>query len=220
MTPKDIPIIMSAPMVRATLREVETPGTGKTMTRRLAWGKRHKAAELSSEQQEHYDALGYHIDAAGEWFQKPSPWQRVKPGDRLWVRETWMPRAHYEVGGRTTDLRFAADFKDYQGKWRSPIHMPRWASRLTLVVTATKIEKVSNISEADAIAEGIGRNPVQEGTWIAYPERSSAAGYMKATESFRSLWVDLHGAASWVDNVEVVALTFDVHKTNIDAMPK
>lgn len=200
MTPKDIPIIFSGPMVRALLEG------RKTMTRRLALrdGKPGSVASWIKD---------------GKWVAR-SHWQRVKPGDRLWVRETWMPRAHYEVGGRTTDLRFAADFKDYQGKWRSPIHMPRWASRLTLVVTATKIEKVRNISEADAIAEGIGRNPVQEGTWIAYPERSSADGYMKATESFRSLWVDLHGAASWVDNVEVVALAFDVHKTNIDAMPK
>src|ERR1700693_260058 len=67
-TVTDYPCIMSVPMVRATLREVQEPGTGKTETRRSAWTGR-KAAD-------------------GEGF-RPSPWQRVKAGDRLWVREAF-----------------------------------------------------------------------------------------------------------------------------------
>ena len=77
------------------------------------------------------------------------------------------------------------------------MHMPRMDSRLTLIVTATKIERVQEISNEDAEAEGV-----------------------KCGEHFKILWCDLYGYDSWDANPEVVALTFIIHKTNIDKMPK
>jgi len=212
----DLPIIFSAPMVRALLREVDHPGTGKTMTRRLAW---LESADRRTK----------------EYTPRRSPWHRVKPGDRLWVREVVACGAcapskpsHWASGfwrreqgspENPSGLWYAADdlapaktISD-RGRWIPPIHMPRWASRLTLIVTATKIERLQQISEADAIAEGCkgvrGPNPDFPDEWDPSP-----------VEEFRELWQSLHGAESWNSNPEVVAITSKVCRTNIDAMPK
>jgi hypothetical protein len=107
--------------------------------------------------------------------------------------------------------------------WRPGIHMPRWASRLTLTVLDVRVQRLQDISEEDAIAEGIGSNPVQEGTWIDYPERTSAAGWSDPRKSFRSLWDSINGrreGASWNDNPWVVALSFCVERKNIDAVER
>ena len=91
------------------------------------------------------------------------------------------------------------------GRWwkRPSIFLPRAASRLIYIVTATKIERVQAISEADAMAEGV--EPVVAGTMKTY------------RAAFVRLWADLHGAASWLDNPEIVALTFVVDRRNIGA---
>jgi hypothetical protein len=113
-----------------------------------------------------------------------------QPGDRLWVREAWAvgkpcddirPRDLAEYNDESSQL--AVDYKADAhriwgdtgdcGKTRPGIHMPRWASRITLEVTGVRVERVQSISEADAIAEGVGswrpdtmryvaQNPVQE----------------------------------------------------------
>lgn len=67
-------IIMSAPMVLATIREIEHSGDGKTMTRRLAWQEPRIAVKIG--------------DGPVEPIMVPTIWQKVKPGDRLWVRES------------------------------------------------------------------------------------------------------------------------------------
>jgi len=78
-------------------------------------------------------------------------------GDRLWVRETW---ARYAYGnpkapmGIATDTCYKADRDDLEIKWRPSIHMPRWASRITLEITSVRVERVQDISQLDAMAEG------------------------------------------------------------------
>lgn len=81
-----------------------------------------------------------------------------QPGDRLWVRET-----HRQLSGpdwgehqRGAPLEYKADGVYPSAiPWRSPIHMPRWASRITLEVTEVRVERVQGISEEDAVAEGL-----------------------------------------------------------------
>jgi hypothetical protein len=78
-------------------------------------------------------------------------------GDRLWVKETWMPET--EQGCSTGAVIYRATDKPYPDgetilKWRSPIFMPRWASRLTLEVTATRAERLWAMSQEDVRAEG------------------------------------------------------------------
>ncbi len=185
------PIIFSAPMVLALL------AGRKTMSRRLAW-KYWESGE----------ARGIY----------PSPWQRVKPGDRLWVRER-LYRDHEDEGC----WKYFADNKAVssenltamiawahhkEGDSAPSIHMPRWASRIALVVTATKVERVNQISEVDARAEG----------WPHEKSPKTVAHHIYPSAWFQIIWNDLHGAASWSNNPEVVCLSFSAHQTNIDAM--
>ncbi|SXY52001.1 ASCH domain-containing protein [Klebsiella pneumoniae] len=78
-----------------------------------------------------------------------------KPGDRIWVRETW---ARYNIDQNSHDIAYRAttpaDWPE-EGRWRPSIHMPRWASRILLEITDVRVERLNAISEEDAIAEGM-----------------------------------------------------------------
>lgn len=206
----DLPIIMSAPMVLATLREIEKPGTGKTMTRRLA----RRAEKIET---------GFwtgHRDA-------PSPWQRVKAGDRMWVREGWRWNVDYE-----STACYRADYPSDNTppvpepyyRWRSPLHLARAYSRLTLIVTATKIERLQDIDHIDALREGIERRvePVDgKPTVIFSADFDNLGGAdLDPVRHFQLLWTWLHGKESWGANPEVVCLTFRPVLANIDTIAK
>jgi hypothetical protein len=140
------------------------------------------------------------------------------PSDRLWVRETC--RAE-ELPDGTNGVRYLADshfqpinntaeagkewVKLYHyGKRRGatvpPIHAPRWTSRLLLEKVAGRVEQLQSISEADARAEGVGRDDGGE-YGIAYKDYlNQNGGFRKATESFRTLWASIHGLGSWEAN--------------------
>lgn len=81
------------------------------------------------------------------------------------------------------------------GKLRPSIHMPRWASRITLEITGVKVERLQEISEEDAVAEGM-------------EERSVAAIGLTPASRFEMLWRDLHGPESWASNPWVWAISF------------
>jgi hypothetical protein len=193
----DRAIIFSLPMVRALL------DGRKTQTRRLAWRPLESAKGIA----------GKRICLTDSTV--ATTWQCVKPGDRLWVRETWCPVADAQHG--------EADWVDYRAspryaapgvshpagweqcpgdpqalRWRSPIHMPRWASRLTLHVEAVRVERLWNMTEADAIAEGVT------------PSAQNLSGHPLTPHvaAFSDLWLKLHGPAAWASNPEVVVLTF------------
>jgi len=213
----DIPIIMSAPMVLATLREIEAPGAGKRMTRRLSWStKPPKSYRL----------------AENETYRRATAWQNVKPGDRLWVRERMSRVAEawqYEADKVAVALdrdhpavsTMIAWAHHYERDYCPSIHMPRWASRLTLEVTAVKVERLQEISEDDARAEGIRQLRDGSGTWAGREGPGSlVTPWLSAREAFSDLWDSLHGAGAWVANPEVVALTFLPHLCNVDRMPQ
>src|SRR5437016_2152973 len=98
--------------------------------------------------------------------------------------------------------------------------MPRWASRLTLIVTATKIERLQDISMDDAAAEGLWYCEKGDAAGFWFSDKSMEGGVIGdgAVECFQFLWESLHGEDSWDAKPEVVALTFEVHKTNIDSL--
>jgi hypothetical protein len=197
------PIILSAPMVRALL------DGRKTMTRRLAWRE--------------YPSLPRVI--ADKPRRAASPWQRVKPGDRLWVREAW--KAHSTLNSlkpcdlpKSTIFYLADDGYSPSGaNARPPIYMPRWASRLTLTVTAVKVERLQAIREAECIAEGaVVRARTSDIDGGKMVETDKVGIYATPRAWFRELWDELHGKGAWDADPEVVALTFTVAKRNIDAM--
>jgi uncharacterized protein YhfF len=107
----------------------------------------------------------------------------------------------YPAAGRM-DLMF-------DGRLRPSIHMPRWASRLTLTVTEVRVQRLQEISEEDARDEGAGLLLHEHEYWDGDPDC-----YRKL---FRVLWTAIHGPAAWDANPEVVALSFTVERRNIDA---
>ena len=208
----DHPIIFSAPMVRAILA-----GT-KTMTRRLA----HRMGNVSKKELKEAAKFGF-VGVARPIIL--SSWCRISAGDRLWVRENWHA-AHGEDRTKPHDMTpdygiaYAATYSYAEtgiiGKLRPSIYMPRWASRLTLTVTATKIEPVQNISAKDAIAEGIEFRDNCYGTWNV-DGTMRCGGFPEPIEAFRCLWTNINGVEAWQRNPDVVALSFNVHVCNIDA---
>lgn len=186
----DRPIIFSGAMIRALIA-----GT-KTMTRRLAWQKPWVAIQVG--------------DGPLEPIMVPSPWRHVKPGDRLWVRETWAENPYLLSAGQP-GLFYRADSPDLpdDGPWRSPIYMRRSVSRLTLTVTAARLEPLQAITEEDALAEGTERDTVANIRKWGYDQTAKMA--------FADLWDSLHGPGSWEVNPEVVALSFTADLRNIDS---
>jgi hypothetical protein len=91
-------------------------------------------------------------------------------------------------------------------RWRPSVHMPRWASRILLEVTAVRIERLQSISEADALAEGVER--VGSG-FRAYDEESPPFLETDPRFSFRSLWRSTNGADSWAANPWVWVMSFE-----------
>jgi hypothetical protein len=198
----DRPIIFSAPMVHALLEG------RKTQTRRIIKPRKHASLFDGSWSD------SYVLDPGNEeWRQREVPFA---VGDRLWVRETWgvgisdhgdCPR--YKA---TMDYQCGDKIKSpHEGpfQWRSPIHMPRKFSRMTLTVTEVRVQRVHEISEEDARAEGCAV------TWSGDMNEGPSKW---ADETFADLWESIHGPGSWEANPWVAAISFTVEQRNIDAV--
>ena len=136
---------------------------------------------------------------------------RTQPGDYLWVKERgWIwsegPRYTPYCGNENHGQLYPAD------KHRTSIHCPRWASRLKLLVTDVRIERVQQISAADCVAEGC---PGGHDSIPGYP--FSATPY----EQYWKLWESLHNKPDqrWADNPWIIATSFTVELRNIDDVP-
>ena len=132
--------------------------------------------------------------------------------DRLWVRETWAPVisvgcAYVTMDGPGDDaqkvaIKYRADGDDGVDRWKPSIHMPRWASRIALEITDVRAERVQEISEEDANAEGLSASQVDDGATL---QRYSARRH------FRALWDSINAkrpGCSWADNPWAWCLTF------------
>lgn len=219
----DRPILFSAPMVRALLNG------SKTQTRRV----------LKPQPSDDLDNLGDGETVLDMATGKPVN-LRFEVGDRLWVRETWYcdhidcQRGPYLCPENMTLTQLVEDgwlhfratdepniWEAGQPKWRTPLHLPRWASRLTLTVTDVRVERLQDCSEADAIAEGINppTHKVENGNNVdLYTDYLQGDGYSTChpVDSYRTLWNSINGAGAWEQNPWVVAISFTVEKRNID----
>lgn len=208
------PILFSAPMIRALLEG------RKTQTRRLAKFVTRAGANLKfSGLEPECLAPGQFAltsrGAGGCWNERTHVLKTYASGDLLWVRE----RAHYapnRVAYSADNPPLANGEKvDGWGPMRPSIHMPRWASRLTLEVTGVKVERLQDISAGDAVAEGIYN---QELGWnIPPPHRPLDDGYCDPRECYADLIESINGAGTWDRNPWIVAVTFRVHLQNVDA---
>jgi hypothetical protein len=138
---------------------------------------------------------------------------KYKVGDLLWVREAWrtvigvddLPPRDLVPG--LLPVSYEADGKDAQnGKLRPGMFMPRWMSRITLRVTDVKVERLQDISEADARAEGAEHLPAETGTYDAngYPIERGSYRY-----GFYQIWTSINGLGSWESNPWVAAYSFE-----------
>lgn len=199
------PILFSGPMVRAIL------DGRKTQTRRV----------LKPQPETRYNTDGEFGQRTGWLWNSGGPgvegcWHGMEslptpyaPGDRLWVRETWghnyfddgQHRA-WKIPVYRADKNGVPMDNDIEQPWLPSTHMPRCVSRLTLEVTDVGIERVQDINEEDALAEGVGF----EGD---YPQ-----------QDFAELWDSFNAKPGygWDANPWVVAVTFKAHHCNVDQM--
>ena len=239
MTIKERPILFSAPMVRATL------AGQKTMTRRVIkehplegpadaifpdgsgkgfvawWGPGPHTAEKTAKLYPGEDGF-------------KCPYGQV--GDRLWVRESWKTYAsldhlppreistwaaiEYSAGGSNV---VGQESLHGMGKSRPSIFMPRWASRITLEITGVKVERLQDITDIDAMAEGLSRLSKDALTFkYGIPDRDGLPGnddcgwhWKEWTANpgvaFKKLWDSINGKTpgkSWDDNPYVWAVSF------------
>lgn len=234
---KERPILFSAPMVKALLA-----GT-KAQTRRIV-----KFTDFGRSDTEGYD--WHYRDKRMLWndishaqLLRMCPYGGPQDSSRLYVREAFSgpyacgvtPIRCWEPG---RDIWYWADGNPPYGDWTKPkpsIHMPRWASRITLEVTEVRVQRLQEISEDDALAEGVtpytfpgpwwqgyddrdgmmihsqavGETPPD---WMLEPKRMRDTDYLNrsAKQEFESLWNRINGTGSWDANPWVWAVSFKV----------
>lgn len=194
-------------MVRALL------DGSKTQTRRIAKPRRNPSLLDGSWTDD------YVLDPGNrEWLMRDNPYGQ--PGDRLWVRETWKPRiahscgmdacdcdtvyVHYSAGGEghyfSSEIpeEWAMPQAAQNGKSVPSLHMPRWASRIQLEITSVRVERLQDISEGDAVAEG---TPRDTGPGTQFCRADARNGY-------QHLWESIYGAGSWDTNPWVWVVEF------------
>lgn len=133
---------------------------------------------------------------------------RWKPDDMLWVREKalfWIRTADNKIDKVAA---YAADGYELETgeRWTPSIHMPRWASRITLRVASVKVERLQDISEVDAMAEGIQRF----GRFYAVEAESDwDDARTSAKKAFADLFKSINGEPIWAANPWVAAISFE-----------
>lgn len=201
---KQRPLRYIAPMVRATLADTKTLTVRIVKDTALEWLER--------------DGFTPEFVALPENGLCPYGYQ----GDQLWVREAW--RAVTEVDhlpprDLTTAHRlwYEADAPHQPGfgKLRPSMFMPRWASRITLEITSVRVERLQDISEADALAEGIVECPIpadDEGPrrigYMVGPDDGKSGLSVTPIQAYRDLWESINGPESWAANPWVWAIEF------------
>lgn len=194
---KERPVIFNSEMVRAIL------DGRKTQTRRAISDRHLHLIDVASQVGECYP-LESGIDHANSqsYYREHCPFGQV--GDRLWVRETWA-----EAGASAPELQlYRANYPEHVGReyenvppaseirWTPSIHMPRWASRITLEITAVRVERLKDISESDARAEGV------------MPTPGAAEQLVGGKLAFAELWASIYGHENWRANPWVWVIEF------------
>lgn len=221
---KETPLLFSPEMVRAILDGC------KTQTRRVIRLKSRKACPFC-EGETGYEWIETGGDLSGRDYSRPCRCITANrpygvPGDGLWVREAWTYKnwqdAEYALAGcpdaRTHPTetyletptraiyRASCVLRDAEvGRWHPSIHMPRWASRITLEITKIRVERVQDISNEDAIAEG-----VIEETETLFRWPGMLAARRNARIAFSMGWDSLNAKRGhgWSENPWVWAITF------------
>jgi len=224
---KERPILMNGEMVKQTLADI------KTQTRRVVKDKYLKSYPLGNDfkiQICSHTWMGKRVGQSCPDCYKAlllkCPYGQI--GDMLWVRET-LAISQYEGADDTfsyieydatagNDNNYVKHhgtqmFWQWKNKKLPSIHMPRWASRITLEITNVRVERLNDISEENAKAEGIRRLDVADGYHnYRLKENENRIGFYYAKDSFESLWRSINGKGSWEANPWVWVIEFKVVK--------
>jgi len=215
---KEHGILFATAMVRAIL------AGQKSQTRRLLQAQSAEAADVWANNGDGTWSSGWRGDGGNLATLETVRAPHGPVGRRLWVRETWHQCPHcertvsYRAGGwreapsgapddagdRCDDDTRPLSPKCEAHGWKPSIHMPRWASRITLEVTRVRVERVGDISEEDAKAEGVTVLPLQDAAdpsawWSADPANPATHGRTPVA-AYRKLWDEIDGAGSFASN--------------------
>ena len=223
---KERPVLFSAPMVRTILEGK------KTQTRRIVAMPRKRDWYVVVDHGNGwwpYQSDDGESDLCDDSMEHPYICPYGQPGDRLWVKETWRPRLAlspwdvvitYAADGQQRTIK-DGDFGDRD--WTmpkaavhgnvTPLFMPRWASRITLEVTDVRVERLQDISEADAKAEGVEGHYIKDGWYwrnysLSNEDASTSPMLTNAKDSYRTLWEKLNSPGSWAANPWVWVVSF------------
>jgi hypothetical protein len=202
---KERQILFSGPMVRAILEG------RKTQTRRVVKPQPIISAGINEREINEAWQNGF-IDVKCPYG---------APGDHLWVRETWfcgMMASEVNIFYAANDEGYSIELSEFDedelaqvkrwseknNVWNPSIHMPRWASRIQLEVTRIRVERLQEISQNDAIAEGV------KITKYGCYKHNYPHPCLNAVDGYRELWEFINGPGSWDANPWVWVVEFKV----------
>ncbi len=204
MSNKEKPILFNTEMVRAVLdgRKTQTRRVIKTDISNALSAK--VAFSEYGEKSVRWDAL---MDDKDDFYYRRFRCPYGKVGDRLWVRESWADvTGAFEDADDMRDVAFKADDSVWNcygqmvyleklgdsgifvDKWKPSIHMPKWASRITLEITDIRVERIQDITETDAEAEGIECFDPENDQAVCRMPGTDKWDWNFATDVFRELW--------------------------------
>lgn len=201
---RERPILFSTPMVRAILEG------RKTQTRRIVKPQpdKHWAFNLRTVE----NLKTQRIEFVDDDYRYCVPCPYGRPSDRLWVREAWAPASAALPSGLgvlyRSDYHTELEKRDGDQKWKPSIHMPRWASRITLEITRICVERVQEISEKDAIAEGCIKLPASGRITDVKGGQYGGRIWTTAKGWYSCLWNSINGPESWSENPWVWVVEF------------
>jgi hypothetical protein len=226
---KERPILFAAPMVRAILEG------RKTVTRRPVKGFQIPTEDTAIPvgDRQRWSAIGQRDPRYGfcvfgsteaecaKDLEEYAPCPYGRRGDRLWVRETFGLQVRHYGGGAGEHIVYratnpeaiyckSAEGQEYPVKWKPSIHMPRHSSRILLEITEVRVERLQNISEEQAKAEGI--IPHLRGGWHWHPHDPRNVddwhqfGFKSPAFAFQDLWIGTGG--DWDSNPWVWVVEF------------
>lgn len=218
------PILFSAPMVKALL------AGSKTQTRRVANPmKAYPQYSCASPEALDDKATLWWWDGVHERVGVSQPCPYGKPGDALYVKEAWRTAKCLDAGYHNpwAPMKFEADGyecsnwhgfgngheKAVPGRYRHARFMPRWASRLTLRISEVRVERLQDISETDARAEGVSESALSERSLERFRNMKPWPELYRPMYSL--LWDQINGDGSWAANPLVWAISFSVIQKNV-----
>lgn len=203
-------MIFNAEMVRAILdgRKTQTRRIMTVQPESSEFGLRYIAESSLAKEVGMY--FWSQSDACGmKARSKPFACPYGKPGDRIWVRETWN-----KYGGLLTyraDHDWINDMRKETvctAKWVPSIHMPRWASRIMLEITDVRVERLQNISDEDVDSEGFAGDYPTSALPALFPGEPSDWSHLSMRDCYGALWKSIYGAENWQANPWVWVIEF------------